>query len=52
LYVEAQGDGFIWYSKFYAWKHDENIWFFCGIRSDALEGFEEVQGIIRQLVNV
>lgn len=52
LYLEEQGDGFIWYSKFYCWKHSESIWIFCGIRSDAIEGFDEVHKIIKQLSNI
>jgi len=51
LYIESQGDGFILYTKIYCWQHDENIWLFCGIRSDALEGFEEAKGIARQVMN-
>ncbi len=52
LYIESQDAGFIWYTKIFAWKYDENIWLFCGAQSDAIDGFEEVKGIIRQLVNV
>ena len=52
LYIESQDAGFIWYSKMYAWKYHENIWLFCGIRSDAVEGFDEAKGIISQLVYV
>ena len=52
LYLEENGDGFICYSKLYCWKHSANIWLFCGIRSDALEGFEEVTKIIEQLSNI
>jgi hypothetical protein len=52
LYIESQGNGFICYAEHYAWKYNENIWLLCGIHSDALDGFEEAKGIIRQLVNV
>jgi hypothetical protein len=52
LYLESQGDGYIWYTKLYCWQHCENIWLFCGIKSDALDGFEEVKAIAKQFISV
>ncbi|MES2823470.1 MAG: hypothetical protein V4732_07705 [Pseudomonadota bacterium] len=52
LFMEEQGDGFIWYSKLYCWKYNENIWLFCGIASDAIEGFDEAQKIVGQVINI
>ena len=52
LLLEEQADGYICYSQLYCWEYSENIWLFCGIRSDALEGFEEVKKIIGQLSSI
>jgi hypothetical protein len=52
LLVEAQDEGFIWYFKYYCWKYNGDIWLFCGIMSDAIESFDEVQKIVRQVINI
>lgn len=52
LLLEEQGEGFVWYSKLYCWQYNESIWLFCGIRSDAIEGFKEAEKIIRQITSI
>ncbi len=52
LLLEEKADNYISYSQLYCWQHRENIWLFCGVRSDALEGFEEAKEVIGQLSNI
>jgi hypothetical protein len=52
LLLEEQAEDYICYSLMYCWEYSENIWLFCGIRSDALEGFEEVKEIIGQVSSI
>lgn len=52
LLLEEQADGYVFYSQLYCWEYCESIWLFCGVRSDSIEGFDEVQEIIKQLIEI
>ena len=52
LHVEAQGEGYVRYTRYYHWPYHSNIWLGCVISGSSYEKFNEAINILENIKSV